>query len=328
VNAAWRWRCEIGLVAWGKGNVVPRVTIIVLNWNGLADTLECLGSLSRLDYPAYEVIVVDNGSTDGSPAAIRERFPDVELIENGKNRGFTGGNNVGLRRALEQGTDYALLLNNDTEVAPDFLQLLVQAADADPRVGIGGPTIYYFDQPRTVWSAGGGIDWRRGKTRMLGLNELDAGQFGEEPREVDFVTGCALLVKRAVMEQAGLLDERFFAYYEETEWCVRARHAGFSIVHVPKAKVWHKIPLDGRDSSPLVHYYMTRNRLLFLRAAGAGWRVWGHVLFVQYLRRLIIWSVRPKWQSKRAQRRAMVRAINDACRGRWGEQPVALAKAR
>jgi GT2 family glycosyltransferase len=301
-----------------KSDVIPRVTIIVLNWNGLADTLECLESLSRLDYPAYEMVVVDNGSTDGPPAAIRERFPDVTLIENGENLGFTGGNNVGLRWALEQGADYMLLLNNDTVVAPDFLRLLVEAAEVDSRIGIAGPTIYYHDQPRIIWTAGGGIDWRRGQTWMVGLNERDAGQFGEEPREVDFVTGCALLVKRAVLERVGLLDDRFFAYYEETEWCVRTQRARFKIVHVPQAKIWHKIEPNARANSPLVHYYMARNRLLFLKTTGAGMRPWLHTLLAEYLRILLSWTLRPKRRDKRAQRNAVLRATVDFLRGRLG----------
>ena len=305
-----------------EATVMPHVTIIVLNWNGLADTLECLESLSRLDYPNHNVVVIDNGSTDRSPVAVRERFPDVTLIENEENLGFTGGNNVGLRRALEHGADYALMLNNDTEVAPNFLRLLVETADADPRVGTAGPTIYYYDQPRTVWSVGGCVDWQRGRTWMLGLNEHDTGQFGEEPREVDFVTGCALLVKRAVLEQVGLLDERFFVYYEETEWCVRAQRAGFKIVHVPTAKIWHKIPLDARDSSPFVHYYMTRNRLLFLKATGAGMRPWLHTLLAEYLRTLLSWTLQPRWRSKKPHRQVMLRAIRDALQGQWGQCPT------
>jgi GT2 family glycosyltransferase len=301
---------------------LPKVAIIILNWNGLADTLACLESLYRMDYPNSEIIVVDNGSVDESVPVIPKRFPAVTLIENGKNMGFTGGNNVGLRHALAQGADYALLLNNDTEVAPDFLRQLVQAMEADPTVGIAGPTIYYHEQADVIWSAGGAIDWRRGSTRMVGLNERDEGQFGAEPHTVDFVTGCATLVRQAVMEQVGLLDERFFAYYEETEWCVRVRQAGFKIVHVPQAKVWHKIPLDGRESSPLVHYYMTRNRLLFLKATGAGLRAWLHTLIAEYLRTLISWSVQPKWRCKQAQRRAMLQAIGDTWRGRWGKQHI------
>ncbi|RLC97342.1 MAG: glycosyltransferase family 2 protein, partial [Chloroflexi bacterium] len=228
-----------------------------------------------------------------------------------------------LRWALERGSDYALLLNNDTEVAPDFLCLLVEAVEADSRVGIAGPTIYYYEEPQTVWSAGGEIDWRRGATWMLGLNERDTGQFGETPREMDFVTGCALLVKRDVLQRVGLLDDRFFTYYEDTEWCVRARRAGFKIVHVPATKMWHKIPLDARDSSPAVHYYMTRNRLLFLKTTQAGWRAWLHTLLVEYLRTLVSWTVRPKWRFKRPLRGIMVRAIADAGRGWWGRFPIA-----
>jgi len=298
----------------------PLVSVIVLNWNGLADTLACLESLRRLDYPDYGVVVVDNGSTDGSPAAIRKRFPEVTLIETGENLGYAGGNNVGLRHALAQGAGYALLLNNDTEVAPDFLRRLVEAAQSDPQIGVAGPMIYYYDQPEVIWSAGGAIDWQRGKTWMVGLDERDSGQFGTVPREVDFVTGCALLVKRPVLEQAGLLDERFFVYYEEVEWCVRARRTGFKIVHVPQARIWHKISPGAQADSPLVHYYMTRNRLLFLRATGAGWRAWVHTLLAEDLRILLSWTLKPKWRHKKALRRVMVQALWDAWRGRWGKR--------
>jgi GT2 family glycosyltransferase len=302
--------------------VAPRVTVIVLNWNGLNDTLGCLESLDRLDYTGCEVVVVDNGSADESVPVIRQRFPAVTTIENGENLGYAGGNNVGLRYAMTQGVDYALLLNNDTVVDPAFLRVLVDAAEAEPAIGMAGPTIYYHERPDVTWSAGGAIDWRQGSTRMVGLNEPDAGQFGQSPREVDFITGCALLVKRSVMEEVGLLDERFFAYYEEAEWCVRATRAGFRIVHVPLACIWHKISPSAQADSPLVHYYMTRNRLLFLKATRAGLRAWLHTLFAEYLRTLMSWSLRPKWRGRRQQKQAMVRAIGDAWRGRWGRQTL------
>jgi GT2 family glycosyltransferase len=295
----------------------PLVVIIVLNWNGKHDTLACLESLEQLSYPNLQVLVMDNGSSDDSVAVIRACFPHRSLLEIGENLGFAGGNNVGLRYALEQGADYALLLNNDTIVALDFVDCLVQAVESDPSIGIAGPTIYYHEQADLLWSAGGAVDWRRGQTRMLDLNTPDTGQLGIAPRAVDFVTGCALLVRRAVIEQVGMLDERFFVYYEETEWCTRARQAGFKIVHVPRSKIWHKIPLDARDSSPTVHYYMTRNRLLFLKTTGAGWRTWGYVLFDE-LRRLLSWSVNPRWCGKKRQRQMTLRALGDALRGRWG----------
>jgi len=301
---------------------LPQVTIIVLNWNGLNDTLDCLESLGQLDYKNYKVVVVDNGSVDGSVPVIRERFPGVTIVENGENLGYAGGNNVGLRYAIVQGADYALLLNNDTVVDPAFLRILVDAVQAEPAVGIAGPTICYHERPDVIWSAGGAIDWQRGSTRMVGLDERDEGQFGAEPRTVDFVTGCAILVRRAVMEQVGLLDERFFAYYEETEWCVRVARAGYKILHVPLARMWHKISPSTQADSPLVHYYMTRNRLLFLKATGAGLGAWLYTLIAEYLRTLVSWSVRPRWRCKQAQRRAMLQAIRDTWRGRWGEQHI------
>jgi hypothetical protein len=298
--------------------MAPKVSIIVLNWNGRDDTLACLASLSRIAYPAYEIVVVDNGSSDDSVSAVRAAFPNAALIEAGENLGYVGGNNVGLEKARAAHADYALLLNNDTEVAPDFLSLLVSAAEADPRIGIVGPTIYYFAEPDRVWSAGGAIDWTRGCTWMVGLNEVDRGQFGAAPRPMDFVTGCALLIKMEAVNRIGTLDPRFFAYYEETEWCVRASRAGYKILHVPTAKLWHKISLTAREVSPAVQYYMTRNRLLFMKATGAGWRAWVHTLVFEYLRTLTSWSVRPKWRSLRPRRKMMLRAIRDYFAGRVG----------
>jgi len=301
----------------------PGVAIIVVNWNRRADTLACLSSLSRLQYPNYEVIVIDNDSTDDSVTAIQAAHPQVTLIETGENLGFVGGNNVGLEHARTLGADYALLLNNDTEVAPDFLQRLVEAAEADPQVGIVGPLIYYFDRPDVVWSAGGAIDWAGGSTRMLGLNEQDHGQFDAAPYSVDFVTGCALLIKMALVEQVGMLDPRFFAYYEETEWCVRATRAGQKILLVPQARIWHKISLTAREASPQVHYYMVRNRLLFLKLARMGPRSWVRTLLFDYARTLLSWTLKPQWRHKALQRQAMVQAILDFGRGRFGKVEVA-----
>jgi GT2 family glycosyltransferase len=297
---------------------MPRVAIILLNWNGQVDTLACLRSLQGVEYANRETVVVDNGSTDDSVRAIRADFPDVIVLENGQNLGFAEGNNVGLEYARQRGAEYALLLNNDTEVSPSFLTRLVETIDADPTVGVVGPTICYFDHPQTIWSAGGKIDWAHGSSRMLGLDKPDVeGAIGT--REVDFVSGCALLVRVSILAEAGMLDPRFFMYYEETEWCVRIRRAGYRILHVPKSRIWHKIPPDdGRAVSPRVHYYMIRNRLLFLHATRAGMRSWLYTLVAEYMRTWISWTFRPKWRGKKEQRRMMTRAVGDAMHGRWG----------
>ena len=297
----------------------PHVAIILLNWNGQADTLACLNSLNGLDYSSYSVIVVDNGSTDGSAKAIRAAFPGVTLVESPANLGFVLGNNLGVDMALSQGADYLLLLNNDTVVAPDFLTCLVASAEADPSIGIAGPAIYYFDEPRTFWSAGGAIDWQKGSTRMLHIGEEDTGQLGSQPYRVDFVTGCAFLVKARVLRKVGKLDPRFFAYYEEAELCVRAGRAGYGCNVVPGARVWHKISPQAREASPSVQYYMTRNRLLFLRCASAGLGAISRTLILEYGRTLLSWTVRPKWRLKRPLRKAMLRGISDFFSGRFGQ---------
>jgi GT2 family glycosyltransferase len=299
----------------------PAVVIIILNWNGLADTLACLGSLRHLDYPSYETLVVDNGSQDGSPDAIREAYPQVQVIETGENLGFVGGNNLGLEYACTQNADYALLLNNDTEVSADFLYRMVELAEADSKIGVVGPTIYYAEQGDRIWSAGGKLDWRSGLTLLDGMDQIDRGQYGETPRQVDFVTGCALLVKIPVVKEVGKLDSRFFAYFEENEWCVRVNHAGYRIYHLPTAKIWHKISPDHREHSPQVYYYMTRNRLLFTWLANLGMSSWMSI-FWEYLTRLVSWSLRPRWRYKAPQRNAMLRGIFDFGRRRFGRVDI------
>jgi GT2 family glycosyltransferase len=152
---------------------------------------------------------------------------------------------------------------------------------------------------------------------MVGLDEKDNGQFGTTPRPVDFVTGCALMISRGALESAGLLDERFFMYYEETEWCVRVARAGFGIRHVPAARIWHKIAPQAQAVSPFVHYYMTRNRLLFLKTTNAGLMPQLYTL-IEYSRTLLSWSLRPRWRTMRSLRRVMLQAINDYRRRRFG----------
>lgn len=297
----------------------PSVLILLLNFNGEQDTLACLRSLEKLEYPKFELLIVDNGSESHSVQTIREAYPGVPIVLNKSNLGFVEGNNIGLLDALKRGDDYTLLLNNDTEVAPDFLTKLVEAAESDLSVAMLGPTIYYFDEPEKIWSAGGQIQWSLGKSVMLGIDEVDEGQYGSACREVDFVSGCALLVRMSILDSVGMLDPRFFLYYEEVEWCARTLAAGYKIYHVPMSKVWHKISPESRAATPFVHYYMTRNRLLFMHSAKLGVRAWVYTLLLDYARTLLSWSLRPKWRSKRpVMRSVMLRAIRDYFAGRFG----------
>lgn len=299
----------------------PRTLIVILCYNGVADTIACLQSLEQLDYPREQVdiLVLDNASVDGTPSTVRAAFPRLQVVENGANYGYAAGNNVGLRHALAQGYDYVLLLNNDTLVPPDFLHHLVAAAESHLTIGAAGPTIYYHEVPTIIWSAGGIIDWATGSSHMRGKGQADTGQFSTIC-DVDFATGCALLMKREALERCGLLDERFFMYYEETEWCVRVRRAGFRVIHVPHAHLWHKIPLEDRTDKPYVAYYMTRNRLLFLRITGSKLRTWLSALLFQDLRTCLSYTLRPKWRGRRRQRDAMLRGLRDFWLGRFGAE--------
>jgi GT2 family glycosyltransferase len=296
----------------------PRVGIVVLNWNQPTDTLACLESLRHVSYPAYQVILVDNGSTDGSPALVRERHPDVTLIQNPTNLGFAGGNNVGIARALRDEADYVMLLNNDTELAPEMLRTLVDVAEGDPTIGVVGPKIYYYDEASVIWSAGGGVD-KLGQPWHYQADQVDDGS-RQHNEDVDYVTGCAILVKRGVIDAIGALDERFFIYFEETEWCARARRAGYRVVYVPSARMWHKIQPTARPLSRRYLYLMTRNRLLYLRCSKAS-PVTTIRAMLDVVRTAAAWRLRSRHRQMRPFAGTLLLALRDFLRGRFGAPP-------
>ncbi len=242
----------------------PLVTVVVLNWNNLPDTVECLESLARVEYPGLRTLVVDNGSTDGSEAALRQQFSSLEFLLTGENLGFAGGNDAGIRHALANGAELILLLNNDTTVDPGFVSALVDAVQANPRAGMACPKILLHDRPDVLWYAGASFHPWLGWGRHRGHGQRDQGQF-DRLEETDRATGCALLVTRALCEQVGLLREDFFCYAEDLEWGLRARSAGFSILYVPASRVWHKVSRStGGSRSVMAVRYQTRNVLACL----------------------------------------------------------------
>lgn len=221
-------------------NAKPIVTIILVNWNGREDTLACLRSLRKVIHDRIEIILVDNASTDGSVAAVQAEFPEVEIIRNTRNERFARANNQAMRIALQRGAKYLLLLNNDTEVDAEFVQHLVSRAERDGAIGMVGPKIYHYDQPNLIWFAGGGVSMWRGKIWHYGLRQEDRGQY-DVPRDVDYITGCCLLVTRRCLEKIGMLDESYYMYVEDVDWCYRAKQAGYRLVYEPRARIWHKI---------------------------------------------------------------------------------------
>ena len=308
---------------------LPSVSIIILNWNGWRDTIECLDSLRHLTYPNYEIVLIENASENDSVSRIRsycegkqsvdsnsnEHADRPELIEvleysrteaetggdpqrelqfnrakakrklklilNENNLGFAGGNNVGMRYVLAStNPDYVLLLNNDTVVSPIFLTRLVETAEGDKTIGFAGPKIYFYDmngRKDVIFSAGGKLNVRVGRGRVIGLREIDVGQYATG-QDLDYAGGSCLLARSEMIEQVGMLDESFFLYWEETDWCFRARRVGYRTVYVPDSVIWHKrgASMTGKTEQ----FYLTRNSFWFMKKnATKGQYFWFLVYF-------------------------------------------------
>lgn len=226
--------------------------------------MECLESVYRLDYPNYEVIVVDNGSTDGSVEAIKNKFRDVVLITNKENLGFCGGNNIGIKYAFNNGAEFLLILNNDTVVEPSIIKELLRVIESHNDIGAVSPLIAYYHKPQLIQFFGTKIDWGNGDMfRQYDIKDVMAA---DGIRNIDFATWCAMFSKREVIETIGLLDERFFAYYEDVDWSIKCQKIGLRTVLHPKVLVYHKGSMStGGIYSPTLIYYLFRNRMLFIR---------------------------------------------------------------
>lgn len=335
----------------------PKVFIIILNWNGWKDTIECLKSLEKLDYPNYEIIVVDNNSTDNSAEKLREYINSnirvnqrsnpresastslqmrqtrdaslqIILITNESNLGFAGGNNVGIKYILESRTknyepgvnnEYILLLNNDTIVDKNFLQELVGVGESDKKIGILGPLIYYYDESKKIQFGGGKIEKFMTRGVHMRLNEIDQGQFSDVDYSiVDYYTGCALMIKKEVIDKIGLMPEDYFLYYEDVAWNLKAKKAGYFSVIVPKSKIWHKVSASAKQGSPSYIYYHSRNGLLlakrnapfFIRQMAYLYSFW--LLGKQVMKFIIM-------PSKRVWARNIIRGILDFYKGKTGQ---------
>ena len=240
------------------------IAIITLNWNRAADTIAFLDSAFQETLKDIHLIVVDNGSTDQSVEQISARFPQVEILVNPENLGFAKGMNRGIRHALERGMEYIFIANNDTVLAPDMLEVLVKQAQMG-RASVIAPVIFYASDPKRIWSAGAGRN-------HLTL-EVSNDQRGEtianlknNPYEVEFITACGMLVHHSCFETVGLFDERFFMYYEDSDFSLRVRKAGLHILVDPQAQMWHKVATSsGGSDSPSERYWMARSSLIYFR---------------------------------------------------------------
>lgn len=256
---------------------MKKIFVVILNFNGWEDTIKCLKSLAKIKSSkefTVEILVIDNASKNESVEKIRAAIPDVNMIENPINTGFSGGCNEGMRYALDNGADYVLLLNNDTVVDSNFIEEMYKASKP---AEIGGvvPKIYFEkgneyhkdkykdkDLGKIIWYAGGIMDWKNLIGHNRGVDEVDEGQFDTEGI-TELATGCCFLIKAEILKQVGVFDDKYFLYYEDADLCERIKKAGYKIMYQPKAIIWHKNAGSSGSGSVLQDYYITRNRLLF-----------------------------------------------------------------
>jgi GT2 family glycosyltransferase len=244
------------------------IAVVIVNWNGRPLLDACLGSVLTQIPPPQLVYLIDNGSSDGSAEYVRSRWPSVRIIETGTNLGFAGGNNVGIRAALDAGADAILLLNNDAQLLPTALERLAQTLDrGGSKLWAVAPKIRYRGSPDVIWAAGGKFDWWRGVVVDRGWQEHDTGQY-DRPEQVESATACCILVRSSAFREVGLLDESYFMYFEDADFAARLGKAGGHIAYEPGAGVLHEVfgSSGGVPDRPsrVALYYSTRNRAHFI----------------------------------------------------------------
>ncbi len=256
----------------------PKVACIVLNYNGKDITVQAVESLRAMDYPAFDILHVDNGSTDGSAAAVAAADPASTLVRTDENLGPGGGLNLGMYVALQGDYDYLLFLNNDIEVEPTMLSEMVAVAERDPRIGCVGPKAYYYWARERLWSAGGIIRFKQSVTRERGDGEIDRGQHDRDD-EVDYATGCALMMKREVVEKVGYWDTTYRFAAEDADWCARVRQHGYTSYFAHKAVLYHMVAYTGGAYVAKRTFFTGRGGALFARRYGSVWQRFTFLLF-------------------------------------------------
>lgn len=262
----------------------PTVAIILVNYNGYDDTVECVKSIQDIKYHNYKVFIVDNNSSDTEKMRNDEFLSkNAEIIYSNVNLGFSGGNNLAISIALKEKFEYIVLLNNDTAVDPDFLGELVKTAQKE-NVGAVTGKIYFYYHPETVWSAGG--EYNRNTGLTIQYSGIDEAEFDVE-KKITFATGCLLMVPATIIQKVGLMDESYFLYSEDSDYCQRIIDAGFEIMYSPKSIIYHKVSASTGDKSPLQQRYMMRNNLYMIKKYGVspvhayiklGWHMFKHIV--------------------------------------------------
>lgn len=259
-----------------------RLAIILVNWNSFELTKDTLESLGHTTYTNYDCIVVDNGSVDGSGLALKQAFPNCILIQSDSNKGFTGGNNLGMDYALDNGYEYVMLLNNDVAVEPNFLEPLIERLDQDPAIGAVQPLIYFHHDRNLIWNAGSKYLSLIGLPLTLMYYRKDPQHLQtQQQKKIDWITGCAFMIRSSVLKLTGNLKEKYFIYFEDVDLSFRIKKAGYTLSYVPASVIYHIAGMSHKSKTkekegflnPKVHYLNGRNRLWFLKAHTPFWAI-------------------------------------------------------
>lgn len=241
----------------------PLVAVILVNWNSYPDTFACIDSIKSSSYKNLSIIVVDNGSIDGSVEKLQSNQNNYKLILSPENTGFTGGNNIGIKYAQSINADYIFLLNNDTLIDNECITRLVSTSQSRPQIGITTPKIFFYPETTLIWSAGTSFDWGLLMGLNLGYKKQDSKIY-DLPAKLEYAVGCALLIKKSVIDSLGMLTEDYFATWEDVDFGLRARKHGYEVIYEPTAIVWHKESSSaGGTNNPQYVYYQTRSALVF-----------------------------------------------------------------
>ena len=302
---------------------MKKVVIIIVNWNGCADTVKCLESLKNISYPDYQVVIVDNGSEDGSEQRLRDRYPRHTVIQSGSNLGFAGGVNIGIRRALEENADFILILNNDTEVSRDFLDELVRTAGAEKGIGITGGKIYRLDDRKKLWSCGGTFNINSGRARHFVSEKECLRPHAAGKPEFLYVQGCLMLIKKECVDDIGLFSERFFHLGEDVEYCVRAQKKGWRLGFAPQSVIYHRASASLRPFSPVYNYYEQRNRLSIVKEYHDYGNLFEMVMGVAACAMRVLYTsfFRTSVKDFMSNLKWIFRGVRDFTRGKFGKIP-------
>ncbi len=255
---------------------MPKIAIVILHFANKKQTQDCLNSVNKLEAKGFEIeVIVVNNRIGEDLSDLEEKFKQCLFLKTGQNLGYAGGNNFGIKKALKAKADFIFLLNNDTILDKKILVELIKVASLNKKSGLLGPKIYFApgyefhkeryqkeERGKVFWYAGGLLDWRNMIASHRGVDEVDFGQY-DLSTPTDFVSGCAMFIKKEVFEKIGFFDERYFLYLEDVDFCQRAKRAGFDLLYVPQAKLWHVNAGSSQVGGPLHDYFLTRNRLLF-----------------------------------------------------------------